>query len=72
MFKFVTDVKEVHSIPVEVEAKTVEEALQKAAEASRNGDLDYDNMEFSHTLDPATWNVYQELEPGSNKYELVF
>lgn len=72
MYKFVIDVKEVHTVPVKVDAKTVEEALQKAMQATRNGELDYEHMEFSQTLDPATWNVYQELEPGSDKYDLVY
>lgn len=52
--KYLVIVKEVHLQKVEVEAKSVD----KAIEAVREGEGNFlDGLEYQETLDPDTWEV---------------
>jgi hypothetical protein len=56
--KFLVLVREVHVSVRKVEATSADEAVDKVR---RDGDWMY--VEYSHTLDPATWTV-EEVDDG--------
>jgi len=66
MTKYIVGIREVHVSYREVEANSIEEALEIAP-----GSLgDDERLEYSHTLDTDTWSVEEEKENG--KWEIVY
>lgn len=66
MKKFIVELKEVHSVPVEVECPdgaTKEEILEAAAR--HFDEYGFDEIEYSHTLDRDTWTV-RDAETGKH------
>ena len=57
MKTYVVSVREVHVQQIEVQAKSEGDAIEKVAHGEGTP-LD-DTLEFSHTLDTATWTVEQ-------------
>mgnify|MGYP006272624645 FL=1 len=55
--KYIVRVQEVHTIEVPVDASSVENAIEKAKDAIANGDVDYTNLEYSHTIDSDDWTI---------------
>lgn len=53
--RYIVEVKEVWTQPVEVEASSPEEAKEKVQRGE--GTVLEDRFEFSHTLDAEHWNV---------------
>jgi len=53
--KFTVEVKEIHIATVEVEADSIDEALEKAKELAPNAELEYHS-----TMDTSQWNVINE------------
>jgi hypothetical protein len=59
MNKYIVYIKEVHEIPVEVEAEFEEDARNIASEMLNNDDrkINFDRLEYLHTEEPYTWKV---------------
>jgi hypothetical protein len=55
--KFIVYVKEVHVLPVEIEASSDAEAVMLVKEAIANNEVDLDCLEYSHTLDSSEWRA---------------
>ena len=53
--RYIVEVKEVWTQPVEIEASSSEEAKKKVQQGE--GTVLEDRFEFSHTLDPEYWGV---------------
>ncbi len=56
--KYIVEVKEVHTLNVEVETSSKEHAIEMAKSKIASGDANMDCLEYSHTLDSDLWNVY--------------
>jgi len=54
-------IKEVWSVPIEVDASSPEEAIRKAREG--DGTYLYEDRRYSHSLDENTWTV-EEIDYG--------
>ena len=59
MKKYIIYIREVHLVPVEVEANNVSEAMNAANDKLASGDVDYDLLEYDYTLDTDQWS-YEE------------
>ena len=70
MYKFVIDVKEVHTVPVKVEPRQLKK-LYKSNASNQEWGVGLEHMEFSQTLDPQPGTCIR-IEPGSDKYDLVY
>jgi hypothetical protein len=57
MPKFIVNVKEVHNLPVEIVAETPEQAKDIVCDMIANATLDFDVLEYSHTLPSLEWEV---------------
>jgi len=57
MNKFTVNVKEVHTLPVEVEANNADEAREIAKTMIADCTADFDVLEYSHTLPSSEWEV---------------
>ena len=59
MKKYTVNIKEVHNLEVVVEANSENEARAKAEEdlASCAENVDFDKIEYSHTLEKEDWTV---------------
>ena len=57
--KYIVNIKEVHNLPVEIEASSPQEAKEKVANmlANDDGSINFDLLEYSHTEDVEDWNV---------------
>ncbi len=62
MKTFIVNVKEVHNLPVPVEANTPEEAKSKVEDMLAAATANYDVLEYSHTMPPTSWNVEEKVE----------
>lgn len=61
MKKFVVTMKEIHSIDIEVEANSIEEAREKVSDMiyeDETGRLQ--ETEYSYMLEPEEWNVEEK------------
>ena len=57
--KYIVNIKEVHNLPVEIEANSPQEAKEKVADmlANDDGSINFDLLEYSYTEDVEDWNV---------------
>lgn len=60
MKKYIVNIREVHLQPIEIEAESPEEAIRLVQDG--DGEGDYTNGEYSHTLDSDTWTVEEKKE----------
>lgn len=61
--KYRIQVREVWIQGIEVEASNLQEAIEKIKDG--DGDIDENDFEYSHTLDPDTWtqpDTWRKLE----------
>lgn len=66
--KYIVYIKEVHVLPVEVEAETSAAARAKVADMLANEDdgINFDHLSYSHTEEPETWHVDENVPPDKN------
>ena len=59
MAKFNVNIKEVHTMTVEVEAESSQDARSKVNDMLANEDekIPFDHLEYSHTMPPEDWTV---------------
>lgn len=55
--KFIVNIREVHILPVEVEAENETDAREKANDKLSTSDVNFDALEYSHTEGPEKWEV---------------
>jgi hypothetical protein len=62
MPKYIVDVREIHSMPVTIEADNPMDALRKVDKGE--GSANYDEADYCNTLDPSHWAVSEIGEDG--------
>ena len=65
MNKYIVQIKEVHNLPVEVEADSPEQARELVNEMLSEEDekINFDGLMYSHTMQMDSWPVERTFNP---------